>query len=83
VNGEQLVRVIADSKGRGTCRSCQAPITWYRTHPNGKALPFDGDPVPRKSEHATTGAGAPLILFLSADDSHWVRCPQAKEWKRS
>jgi hypothetical protein len=77
---EQLVAVIASTKGRGRCRGehCDASITWYRTHPANRAMPFTGEPVPRKSERVD----GELIEYMSADDCHWASCPDAPAFKR-
>ncbi len=74
---EQLVRVWDDTKGPGTCRSCQAPLTWFTTVA-GKKIPFNRDPVPRKSEHQD----GRLVLFLGSDDVHWATCPDAERFRR-
>lgn len=76
---EQLVRIVARSKGRGVCRSCGAPLTWAETFPGKKRMPFDGDPVPRRSEHDPETHE--LIEHLSRADVHWATCPDAKQWK--
>lgn len=75
---EQLVKVLDGIRGWGTCRSCHQRIAWFHTYPGGKAMPFNGDPVPRKSENVD---GA-LVLSLPASASHWASCPQAKAWKK-
>ena len=69
--GEQLVRVWANSRGRGVCRSCGAALTWATTI-TGKRMPFDGDPVARQTSH--DAATRDLVEHLSADDVHWRSC---------
>lgn len=76
---EALVRVYADTKGHGSCRACDAPLTWYETVA-GKRLPCEEDPVPRRSEHDAEGR---LVLVLSADDVHWRLCPRADQFRRA
>jgi len=39
-----LLKIYADSKGRGTCRSCGAAIEWAKLT-SGKRAPFDGQIV--------------------------------------
>lgn len=75
---EKLVAVFADTFGSGRCRSCDAKIAWYTTT-LGKAMPFDGEPVARKSEYSFDGTR--LVLHLSAEDSHWTTCPDANKFK--
>jgi hypothetical protein len=79
VAGETLVEVFADTKGGGTCRSCDARLTWFETI-GGKRMPFDGEPVPRQSRHE--GATHRLIESYSSDDVHWRTCPDANKWRR-
>jgi hypothetical protein len=80
VSVEQLVAVVAKTKGAGRCRSCSARITWYRTHPGDKAMPFDGEPVPRRSEH---NEQRELIEFIPASDVHWRTCPDADKFRKA
>lgn len=75
---ETLVRVFDDTRGSGRCRSCDAKLTWFTTVA-GKKIPFDGDPVPRKSD---LDADRRLVLFLSSDDVHWATCPDADRFRR-
>lgn len=77
---EQLVSVWADTKGLGACRACGATLSWYTTTAAGRPMPFDADPVPRRSEHSPEQR---LILHLSADDTHWRTCPDAAAFRRS
>lgn len=76
---ETLVRVWDDTRGPGRCRSCDAKLTWFETVA-GKKIPFDGDPVPRRSEHDP--ATRRLILYLGSDDVHWATCPDADRFRR-
>lgn len=75
---EVLVKVLADTKGGGRCRSCDARLTWYETVA-GKRMPFDGDPVPRGSE---LDQDRRLVEWLSSDDVHWRTCPEADRFRR-
>lgn len=77
---EQLVRVIGKTRGMMTsCRSCGAPITWFRTFPNNKAMPFNQDPVALKTEHDNEYG---TIECIPASESHFSTCPQSKKWSR-
>ena len=83
-------------KATDRCRSCDAPIAWGLTA-KGKRLPLDPAPsengnvaaslsdsgildvgVPdRRQRDAMLCTGRPLYL------SHFVTCPNAKEWRKS
>lgn len=76
---EQLVKVWAHSRGRGTCRSCGATLTWAETL-TGKRMPFDGDPVARHTSHDP--ATRDLVEHLSADDVHWRTCDDPERFRR-
>ena len=65
---ENLFACFADTRGKGTCSSCGATLTWMTTAA-GKKMCFDGDPVPRKSEHSEDRR---LLEFYSSDDVHWA-----------
>lgn len=79
---EQLTCVKAKSRGRCPvpCDSCRKPMTWFRTHPNNKPIPFDGDPVALKTGR-DADTGEPLE-YLSAAECHFVTCPNAAEHRR-
>jgi hypothetical protein len=74
-----VIRVFDDTRGKGRCRSCDTPITWFRTVA-GKAVPMDGhEPVPVQSEH---NEDMRLVSVFDSADTHWATCPDAKTWKR-
>ncbi len=79
VKREQLVSVLEQTKGRGTCRSCGSPLTWYRTYPGDRAMPFDGDPVPRSSHNTESGE---VVVTMPAEDCHFRTCPNADQHRR-
>ena len=72
-----MLHVYDDTKGKGECRSCHASIFWF-TLVSGKKHPFDTD-VYLTTMH---GDDRRLIGTISAEDSHFATCPQAKEWSR-
>jgi hypothetical protein len=74
VNTSKTLEVLADTRGRATCRGtqCRARITWYEVAETGKKMPFTGDPVALSSRHDSAGR---LILALPFEDSHWRTCP--------
>ena len=75
-----ILKVFDDTKGRGECRSCHAPVTWFQLT-SGKRHPFDGDPVYVRTEHDQDRR---LIGHIDASihTSHFATCPDAKEWRR-
>jgi hypothetical protein len=61
----------APGGGHGTCRSCQAPIVWFKTRA-GKNIPINADTV--KPED--------LQLDLPRHIAHFANCPQANQHRR-
>ena len=79
MRGAVEIKVWADSRRSGACRSCKAPVTWVTTIA-GKWMPFDGEPVALRTLHDP--ATRDLVEVLSADDTHWRTCPQAEAWRK-
>lgn len=76
-----LVAIVHDSKGRGTCRSCKAPITWARTI-RGKAIPFDGDIVVVRTEGSPLTGSVVEYVDTDVTPTHFQTCPQASDWRK-
>jgi len=79
------IRLYEDSKGSGVCgardpgKGCGAALDWYGTL-TGKHMPMNAGAVPLKSERE---AGTMrVIVFFSAEDSHWNTCPERKQFSR-
>lgn len=78
----------------GTCRSCEAPITWATTV-KGRKMPLDPEPVDDGNVWVTRVAedGTPLVaVALNAESvpelvrvryvSHFVTCPDRDDWRK-
>jgi hypothetical protein len=74
-----VMKVWDDTKGRGSCNSCGAAITWFQLT-SGKRHPFDGEP----SYVRTAQADGRLVgeIDTSISSSHFASCPQAGQWRR-
>lgn len=75
-----ILNVYDDTRGRGECRSCKAPITWFEMVSSGKRMPFDGDVVfvRTRTEDGRLVGG----VDNSVNPSHFSSCPQASNWRR-
>lgn len=75
------IAVYDDTRGRGVCRSCGAPVTWVQAVKSGKRIPFDGDVVYVRSCH---DAARRLVgeIDPTVSPSHFATCPQANAWRR-
>lgn len=76
-----LLRAFDDSKGRGVCRTCGAPIWWMQLV-SGKRHPFNeasdhGTPPPQ-AEEIVSGR---RVLVIDASASHFATCRDSKDWK--
>lgn len=74
------VLVRLHTKAQSVCRSCGAPLTWYRTLEHNKGMPFDGDPEPLAIDTAVRD-GMTIAQFPAAA-VHWRTCPQASTWRK-
>lgn len=74
------------------CRSCHEPVKWVTMADSGKANPLDAVPVENGNIEVSLEEGRevgrvvpskedrlfPVPLFTS----HFVTCPQAKDWRK-
>lgn len=74
------IAIYQDSKGRGTCRSCGAPIEWAETL-RGKRMPFDAPILVLRTQGSVLEERG-VVEFVDGDRNHFVTCPQAKQWSR-
>lgn len=93
-----ILKVFDDTKGRGQCRSCEAPIWWFELVPTGKKHPFDaappahgrqagrtvpeGGPVYVRTEHEAGTHRLIGHIDTEVSPSHFASCPQAGQWRR-
>lgn len=77
-----ILKIYADSKGHGTCRSCGAAITWAEMT-SGKRMPFDGrELVPVKTEGSMLGGRVVEHIDSDINKSHFATCPDAENHRR-
>lgn len=80
------VKAFADSFGKPVvCRTCGARIVWAEMV-SGKRHPFNAEadgapPVFLRTEVDLAQYGSRLVAHLSASDSHFATCKDAKDWK--
>lgn len=78
-----ILTIYQDSKGRGTCRSCGASITWAELT-SGKRHPFDGEIVPVRTQGALlAGQRVTEDVDTSVSSSHFATCPDSGKWRRT
>lgn len=77
---DPVFRIIASTRKAGTCRSCNAPITWCKTFPNQRAMPLHGNPAPAQVEENPAHG---TIHVIRSADSHFSQCPQSSKWSSS
>lgn len=77
----KLAWIFADTRGGGTCRSCQAPIVWAEIVKSGKKMPFNPPLVALLTDH-DKGSGR-LVEGVALDESHFATCPNAPAWRKS
>jgi hypothetical protein len=76
-----ILKIYADSKGAGQCRSCGAPITWAELT-SGKRHPFDGELVAVRTQGSMLEGRVIEEVDTSITSSHFQTCPDAKDWRR-
>lgn len=75
-----------------TCRSCNAPVFWARTHFNHTPIPIDWEPVPDGNIAVVDDGlrftakvlppGDERIAAEETYTSHFATCPDADQWRR-
>ncbi len=71
------ITVYQESRTRGRCRSCGAPIEWARVVGSDKAIPLDvGGTVLRTQHSLIDGRVVELV-----DGTHFATCLDAKKWR--
>lgn len=79
-----VVKIYADSKGPGTCRSCGAAIEWAELT-SGKRMPFNPPIVAVRTQGSILEGDGRTIEHVdtSVTTSHFATCPDAKDWRRA
>lgn len=77
-----ILRIYQDTRGRGRCRSCGAPVEWAELV-TGKRMPFN-PPIVVVRTQGSMLAGDRTIEEVDSTVtlSHFATCPQAKDWRR-
>jgi len=75
----QLEVDASTRRPKQTCRSCKAPVTFYRLA-SGEWMPFNGDPSLEVQESFLEGVSKAYLLTSA---SHFVTCPDADKWRRA
>ena len=76
----KTIQIFADSRGRGVCRGCGAPIEWAVVVASGKKMPFDV-PIVEVSGHRDPDTGRDVHV-VSLEGNHWASCPQRAQFTR-
>lgn len=78
----------------GACRSCKAPVRWVLVAGSNRRMPLDPTPSPNGNVWVTEWlAHTPVVSVVANPDavpsnvptrytSHFVTCPDAKEWRK-
>lgn len=72
------ITVYQDSRTRGRCRSCGAPIEWARVVGTDKAIPLNVGGVVLRSQHSLIDGRVVELV----DNTHFATCPDAAAWRR-
>jgi hypothetical protein len=77
-----ILKIYQDSRSKGTCRSCGAPIEWAELT-SGKRHPFNVPIVSTRTQGSML-AGERTIedVDTAVSSSHFQTCPQSKTWRR-
>lgn len=77
-----ILKILADTKAPGTCRSCGAAITWAELV-SGKRMPFEGrEIVASKTEGSLLGGEAIEHIDTGISPTHFEKCPHADQHRR-
>lgn len=76
-----LLRIYQDSKGRGRCRTCDAPVEWAELT-SGKKMPFDPPIVAVRTEGSPVAGRVVEVVDSTVTTSHFATCPDAAQHRR-
>lgn len=77
--GGKTIQIFADSRGRGICKGCGAPIEWAKLVASGKKMPFDV-PIVEVSGHQDLAGRE--VHVVSLERNHWASCSARAQFKR-
>lgn len=75
------IAIYQDSKGKGQCRSCGAPVEWAETV-RGKRMPFDGETVALRTQGNPITGRVIEYVDTTVTPSHFQTCPDAADWRK-
>jgi len=75
-----IIAIYADTRGRGYCRSCKAPIEWAEVVISGRRMPFDPPIVAVRTSEFDRRAVEEVDTTITK--SHFATCPDSKAWRR-
>lgn len=70
-----LTEIYADTRGRGTCRDCGAPLEWAAEVLTGRRTPFDFPLVALRTRHDEAGR---VVEGVDPADRHLASCPTSR-----
>jgi hypothetical protein len=75
-----MIRIYADSRRMGVCRSCGAAVEWATVVNTGSSLPFNPPIVATSAQPNLLDGGDRIEATATA--SHFLTCPQADAWRK-
>lgn len=79
-----LIEIYADTRRRGVCRSCHAPIEWATVVNSGRSMPFNAPIVPVRTQPPLYGDEREVhVVDTTRSIAHFTTCPQSTEWRKA
>jgi len=76
------IKIWSDTRGKGRCRSCQAPLEWAENVNTGHKIPFNDPIVSVRSYHDEDTHRLIEVVNLSVTTSHFSDCPDAAAFRK-
>jgi hypothetical protein len=76
-----LLRIYADTRAPGICRSCGRPIEWAELM-SGARHPFDPPIRPIRSQSVLMGGRVVEEVDTTTSSTHFATCPDAAKWRK-
>jgi hypothetical protein len=76
-----ILKIYQDSRGKGRCRSCGAPIEWAELT-SGKRHPFDDPIVVTRTQGNILGGRVIEEIDTTVSPTHFATCPESKQWSK-